>query len=466
MAYIEKKIGTRGLRYRITVSGGFDCEGNRIMHRKTWRPPANVTEKQADKLANKEAVLFEQSINQGYAADNKQTFAEYAEYVLQLKERIGKKHRTIDGYRGLLPRINAAIGHMPLQDIRPVHLNRFYQALTEETAKIEEHRAVPIIDLRAALKAKGFSMMKAAKLAGVAQSTVNSACDGNAILADRAQLICKSTGIEFDKAFALRIKQKQLSSTTVLAYHRFIHTVLAQAEKEMICPYNAASKAEAPKKKRSSVDTYQTDELIRIRQAADKEPIKWQLAVHLLMITGCRRGEIVGLKWPKVNWDDSSITIDCALTYTPDRGVYESTTKTEDVRIIKLPKETMDLLRDYRRWQLEMRLAMGDRWHASEYVLTSEKGGPMSPDTLSSFLRKFERRHDLPHIHAHKFRHSMASILYYSGADPVSISKRLGHAQVSTTQDMYSHLIRQADTQSAERIADAIFRDNQSKNNA
>ena len=461
MAHIEKRQGKLGVSYRIIVSGGFDCDGNRIIHKKTWRPPANVSERQAEKMANKEAVLFEQSIMQGYAADNKQTFAEYAEYVLQLKERIGKKHRTIEGYQRLLPRINAAIGHMPLQDIRPIHLNRFYQALAEETAKIEEQRAVPIIDLRAALRSKGFSMMKAAKVAGVAQSTVNSACDGNPIFADKAQKVCQATGIRFDEAFALRIKNKQLSSTTVLAYHRFIHTVLAQAEKEMICPYNAASKAEPPKKKRSTVDTYQTDELIRIRQAADKEPIKWQLAVHLLMITGCRRGEIVGLKWPKVNWDDSSITIDCALTYTPDRGVYESTTKTEDVRIIKLPKETMDLLRDYRRWQLEMRLAMGDRWHASEYVLTSESGGPMSPDTLSSFLRKFERRHDLPHIHAHKFRHSMASILYYSGADPVSISKRLGHAQVSTTQDMYSHLIRQADTQSAERIADAIFRNKQ-----
>ena len=82
----------------------------------------------------------------------------------------------------------------------------------------------------------------------------------------------------------------------------------------------------------------------------------------------------------------------------------------------------------------------------------------MSPDSLSGFLKRFERRYGLPHIHAHKFRHSMASILYFSGADPVSISKRLGHAQVSTTQDMYAHLIRQADTQSAERIADAIFR--------
>jgi len=234
MAHIEKRKGKLGVSYRIIVSGGFDCDGNRIIHKKTWRPPANMSEKQAEKQANREAVLFEQSIMQGYAADNRQSFAEYAEYVLQLKERIGKKHRTIEGYQRLLPRINTAIGHMPLQDIRPIHLNRFYQTLAEETAKIEEQRAVPIIDLRAALKANGFSMMKAAKVAGVAQSTVNSACDGNAILADKARKICTATGVNFDEAFALRIKDKQLSSTTVLAYHRFIHTVLAQAEKEMI----------------------------------------------------------------------------------------------------------------------------------------------------------------------------------------------------------------------------------------
>lgn len=69
-------------------------------------------------------------------------------------------------------------------------------------------------------------------------------------------------------------------------------------------------------------------------------------------------------------------------------------------------------------------------------------------------------KYNLPHIYAYRFRYSMASVLYFSGADVVSISKRLGHAQVSTTQDMYAHLIKQADTQSAERIADAIFRSN------
>ncbi len=198
--------------------------------------------------------------------------------------------------------------------------------------------------------------------------------------------------------------------------------------------------------------------MIAIRNAAAKEPIKWQMIIHLLMITGCRRGEIVGLKWDRVNWKDSSIRIDTTLLYTPERGVYESSTKTGAERIIKLPTETMDLLQQYRLWQLETRIANGDRWRDTPYVFTGECGGSMAPDTLSGYLSRFEKKYNLPHIHAHKFRHSMASVLYFSGADPVSISKRLGHAQVSTTQNIYSHLIEQADTQSAERIADAIFR--------
>lgn len=190
--------------------------------------PPNMTEKQADKAANREAVIFEQSIAQGYSPDDKQTFAEYAECVLDLKSRAGKKHRTISGYRALLPRINAAIGHMALQDIRPIHLNRFYESLEDEDARMDTVRAVPIGDVRTALKDNGLSMVKTAKLAGIAQSTVNAVCNGSAILAEKAAKICEASGLEFEQWFEVKSKQKQLSSTTVLAYHRFIHTVLAK----------------------------------------------------------------------------------------------------------------------------------------------------------------------------------------------------------------------------------------------
>lgn len=458
MATIEKFTGKTGTTYRITVSGGFDTSGKRIRHRMTYKPEQGMTARQTEKAVQRAAADFERSIEQGYALDNRQTFAEYAAYVIELKERTGTKHRTIDGYRRLMERTNQAIGHLALQDIRAVHLNRFYKNLSESGIRATADRAVPKDDFRAMLKSKGLSMTKAAKLSGVAESTVNASGKGKAILRVKAEQIAKAAGIPFDRLYTVDERNEPLSSTSVLAYHRFIHVVLAQAEKEMLVPYNAADKATPPQKEKAEVGTFQTSELIAIREAAAQEPIKWQMLIHLLMITGCRRGEIVGLKWDRVNWEESSIRIDTTLLYTPDRGVYESTTKTGAERTIKLPKETMDLLREYRLWQLETRLAMGDRWQETPYVLTGECGSHMSPDSVSGYLSRFQKKYNLPHIHAHKFRHSMASVLYFSGADPVSISKRLGHAQVSTTQNIYSHLIKQADTQSAERIADAILR--------
>lgn len=417
-----------------------------------------MTPRQIEKAVQRAAVDFERSIEQGFALDDRQTFAEYSAYVVDLKKRTGTKHRTVTGYQRLMERTNQAIGHMAIQDIRAVHLNRFYQNLSEEGIRAAEPRAIQKTDLRSALKEKQLSMAKVAKLAGVAESTVNAAAKGSPILKGRAELIAQAAGIPLETLFTVEENTEPLSNTSILAYHRFIHVVLAQAEREMLVPYNAADKATPPQKEKSEVGTFQTSELVAIRDAAAKEPIKWQMLIHLLMITGCRRGEIVGLKWDRVNWTENAIRIDTTLLYTPERGVYESTTKTGAERTIKLPKETMDLLRQYRVWQLETRLACGDRWIDTPYVFTGECGGTMAPDTLSGYLTRFEKKYDLPHIHAHKFRHSMASVLYFSGADPVSISKRLGHAQVSTTQNIYSHLIEQADTQSAERIADAIFR--------
>lgn len=458
MATIEKISNKKGDTYRITVYKGTDTSGKRIRHRTSFKPTPGMTERQVKKAVERAAADFERSIEQGYVLDNRQTFSDYAAYVIDLKEQSGKKHRTTYGYKELLPRVNQAIGHLAIQDIRAMHLNHFYKELTNKGVRATSPRAIPKCNLRDALKEKNLSMAKVAKLSGIAESTVNSAGKGNAILAEKAELIAKAADIPFDKLFVIQKDMRPLSSTTVLAYHRFIHTVLEHAEREMLVPYNAADKAVPPKKQKSKVDTYQTDQLTAIRDAAEKEPIKWKTVIHLLMITGCRRSELVGLTWTNVNWNDSSILIDTNLLYTPERGVYQDTTKTEEDRTIKLPQETMDLLKEYRYWQLETQFDCGDRWINSDYVFTGEYGGPMAPDTLSGYLQRFEKKYNLPHIHAHKFRHSMASILYFSGADPVSISKRLGHAQVSTTQDMYAHLIRQADTQSAERIANAIFR--------
>lgn len=119
----------------------------------------------------------------------------------------------------------------------------------------------------------------------------------------------------------------------------------------------------------------------------------------------------------------------------------------------------MSLLRDYRQYWLELRFKNGDRWQGGEYVFVKDDGSVIHPDSLTAYLRKFSAKHpELPHINPHAFRHTVASVLINSGQDIVTVSRRLGHSRTSTTLDVYSHLIAEADADASEVIADALLR--------
>lgn len=149
MATVEKFQNKSGVTYRITVSCGCDSTGKRIRRRTTFRPPPGMTPKQAEKAAQRAATDFERSIALGYSLDNGKTFAEYAGYVLDIKERSGIKIRTLERYQELMARINEAIGHIKLTDLRPQHLNAFYNALSKSGVRLSKGHAIANIDLAA-----------------------------------------------------------------------------------------------------------------------------------------------------------------------------------------------------------------------------------------------------------------------------------------------------------------------------
>lgn len=175
----------------------------------------------------------------------------------------------------------------------------------------------------------------------------------------------------------------------------------------------------------------------------------------MLLITGARRGEILGLKWSAVDFTNNRIHICNNVLYTPDRGIYQDTPKTESsIRWIALPQETMDLLEEWKTYQEADAKKKGAFYQNKEGLLfTQENGSPMCPDSVTTYLRRFSEKNNLPHINPHKFRHTMASMLIYKHVDPVSVSKRLGHSQVSTTTDIYAHVIEEADQQNADLLA-------------
>ena len=250
-----------------------------------------------------------------------------------------------------------------------------------------------------------------------------------------------------------------LSAKTILEHHRLISSVLQQATREGLIPFNLASRATLPKVTKREVNYFQPEQVEAIRDALEREPLKWKTLIHLFLITGARRGEVLGLKWDKVDFDGNRIHICNSVLYSADIGIYESTPKTPTSdRFVSLPPETMLLLRQYRAWQAGERLRMGKYFQDRGFLFTQDNGAPMHPDSVTDWLKKFSKRHGLPHINAHAFRHTMASMLYFNGVDSVSISKRLGHAQVSTTANIYAHVMEEADKKSAEILSDVFLR--------
>lgn len=389
MANIQERRNIDGklISFSIRVHRGRDKLGNQLKpYTTTFKVEPSWKEETARKKAEAYAAVFEAKCKNGTENDCRQSFEEFCEYVLDLKEKRGIKHSTICRYRELTQRIYPHIGHIKLKDLRVSTLNDFYTYLL-------------------------------------------------------TQNINKTNG-------------KRLSPKTVLEHHRLISSVLEQAVKEGLVPSNIAHRADPPKVTKKDVNYFQPDQVKDIISAAENEPINKRMFIHLLLVTGARRGELLGLKWEYVDFKNNRIYICNNILYSPARGVYESTPKTANSkRYISLPDETMELLKEYKDWQDERIEYFMGYYQDKGYVFAQDNGNPMHPDSITNYLTKFSKKYNLPHINAHAFRHTMASLLYYNGADSVSISGRLGHAQVSTTANIYAHIIDKADRKNAELLS-------------
>lgn len=246
-----------------------------------------------------------------------------------------------------------------------------------------------------------------------------------------------------------------LAPKTIKEHHRVISSILAQAVKEQLIPLNIATRATPPKVPKHDVQAFEAEEIKAILQALETEPLKWQVLTHLLIATGARRGEILGLRWKNVDWENNRLYLCENLVYTAASGVISTTLKTDENRYVAVSPVVMGLLKQWRTQQAKFFLLLGVP--TCGHVLTADNGQPMHPDSATDWLAKFSKRHNLPHIHPHKFRHTQASLLIAQGVDILSVSKRLGHAQTTTTMNIYAHQLAKSDEQACTAFDELIY---------
>ncbi len=186
------------------------------------------------------------------------------------------------------------------------------------------------------------------------------------------------------------------------------------------------------------------------------------MVVRLALFSGCRRGEICGLRWVDIDFERSTIHVRHSLaevskTDSPDgeTTLFLKDTKTCENRNLSMDAETMKHLWDYKRQQSHQIEYRGGRQTDATPVFADVFGAWYRPSNLTKHFEAFAAQNAFS-IRFHDIRHTHASILIANHMSIVDVSKRLGHAKVSTTLDIYSHMMPGQDRAIADKL-DELF---------
>ena len=165
------------------------------------------------------------------------------------------------------------------------------------------------------------------------------------------------------------------------------------------------------------------------------------------------------MEWSDIDFIHSVISVERASVYIPkndyteELGIITDDTKNEgSERCIRISGSVNQMLKDYKEWQTQKQLQMGDRWEDHDRLFTTAVGTPIHPDTLTRWFSEFTKRNGLPHVTIHGLRHTNATLLINSYVPITTIAARLGHANPSTTTKIYTHAIKRADAVAAEQL--------------
>lgn len=255
-------------------------------------------------------------------------------------------------------------------------------------------------------------------------------------------------------ALLLDIQATGKAHATVIKVYTVLHSLFKMAYMGDMIDRDPMDKVERPKPRKGETKAeapaaYTAEEVCKLLDAMDTEPLKWRALVHLLIDTGIRRGECCALKWENIDFKSGEIIIAGNLCYTSSKGIYIDSPKSGHKRTVYAGEDTIALLRHLRAEQATKAL--------SAFVFTKEGSSePMHPQSPTRYLKKLSDRCGLVDLHPHKLRHTFASVAITNGADVASVSEALGHSDKAVTLRMYTHANAESVSRAAQIMREAV----------
>lgn len=244
-----------------------------------------------------------------------------------------------------------------------------------------------------------------------------------------------------------------LAPSTVRVTHAILHAALAQAVSWGFLARNPMEAVRPPRVPRREMHTLTEDQARRIvaETAADRYHALW----ILLITSGLRLREALGLRWADVDMEAGRIAVQVKLPrlLSDDPGLLE-TKNSRARRTISLPAGTVAVLRPLKTRQKAEQLASGASWRGNQLklVFTTATGAPLYSSIALDCWTKTLRRLGMPHVRLHDLRHTAATLLLQRGVHPKVVQEMLGHSSIAMTMDIYSHVLEPMRSEAAAQM--------------
>ncbi len=245
-----------------------------------------------------------------------------------------------------------------------------------------------------------------------------------------------------------------LKNNTIRKHYDLLKDTLKTAvdgEKILKNPLNKVPPIKVQKEEKNFYTIEQLKQLFAI-----VENDRMEIVVKLAGMLGLRREEIAGLKWDNIDLENKLIIVAEARTQAGKKTVAKGTKNSSSHRTLYAPDEIINLLTTIKNKQEEQKKLLGEAYKDEGYIMAWENGEPYRPNYLSDLFKKIIDDNKLPSLRLHDLRHTFASIANDLGTNLYDISKALGHSQVGTTSQIYTHMFDKTHKKAISKIADVM----------
>lgn len=249
-------------------------------------------------------------------------------------------------------------------------------------------------------------------------------------------------------------KSGGLSAKTVKHIHTVLKAGLNHAVRLGLVSANAALRVDPPKapSRPPKVWTAEQARDFLIASRADR----YFAAYWLALVTGMRRGEILGLRWQDIDWENGRLSIRRELVPTYKGLVIDEPKTTRSLRAVDVSSETLSILRELREVRQAECLERGEPYSDEGLVFSSTGGKPLDPRAFTRHFESLVKKAGLPRIRFHDLRHSHATVMLTQGIHPKVVSERLGHSTIGITLDTYSHMVPGIQREAARKVEECL----------